>query len=63
MKKALLPANMQNPIYDFHIVNTDGIYYHLTDSIDFAEITGDFDLEDYFEDERWFLNKKKVKKV
>ena len=59
IKKSLLPAHMQNPIYDFHIVNTDGIYYHLTDSIDFAEITGDFDLEDYFEDERWVPSEQK----
>ena len=52
-KQALTPSQMQQPIYDFHIVNTSGMYYHLTDSIDFSSITGNFSLGDFFEEDRW----------
>lgn len=41
------------PYYNFHIVNTNGIYYQLTNSFNFPEMMGDFDISDFFEDEYW----------
>ncbi len=55
MQNQLAPilSEQTSPVYEFYIVNTDGVRYHLTDSFDFSDYMGDFNLGDFFEEERW----------